>query len=109
MRKPVTATILLVALVVAGCGGDTDERSGQGIGQGAQGGDGGGGGLTIGLPTAQTSFANVDVVVAQEQGFFKEQGIDVEVQNFGSGLKSVQAVVAGGVEIGGASIEPVAA
>jgi NitT/TauT family transport system substrate-binding protein len=114
MRRAITATILLVAVAVAGCGGDTEERSGQGIGQGAQGGeaaggDGGGGGLTIGLPTAQTSFANVDVVVAQEQGFFKEQGIDVQVQNFGSGLKSVQAVVAGGVEIGGASIEPVAA
>lgn len=111
MRRAIAAVSVLAALLVAACGGTDQERSGQGIGQGAGGGASGGdgGGITVGLPTAQTSFANVDVVIAEEKGFFKKQGIDVEVQNFGSGLKAVQAVVAGGVDIGGSSIEPVAA
>jgi NitT/TauT family transport system substrate-binding protein len=63
--------------------------------------------LKIGLPTAKTSFANVDVVIAQEMGFFKQQALDVTIQNFDSGVKVVQAVVANDVAIGGASIEPV--
>jgi NitT/TauT family transport system substrate-binding protein len=63
--------------------------------------------LKIGLPTGKTSFANVDVVIAQEMGFFKQQALDVSIQNFDSGVKVVQAVVANDVAIGGASIEPV--
>lgn len=63
--------------------------------------------LKIGLPTGKTSFANVDVVIAQEMGFFKQQALDVTIQNFDSGVKVVQAVVAGDVAIGGASLEPV--
>ena len=45
--------------------------------------------------------------MAQQQGFFEEQGLQVELQNFGSGLKVVQAVVSGDVQVGGSSIEPV--
>jgi NitT/TauT family transport system substrate-binding protein len=63
--------------------------------------------IRIGLPTSKTSFANVDVVVAQELGLFKQQALDVSIQNFDSGVKVVQAVVADDVAIGGASIEPV--
>jgi ABC-type nitrate/sulfonate/bicarbonate transport system substrate-binding protein len=63
--------------------------------------------LKIGLPTGKISFANVDVVVAQEMGLFQQQALDVTLQNFDSGVKVVQAVVASDVAIGGASIEPV--
>jgi NitT/TauT family transport system substrate-binding protein len=63
--------------------------------------------LKIGLPTGKTSFANVDVVIAQEMGLFKQQALDVTIQNFDSGVKVVQAVVASDVAVGGASIEPV--
>jgi NitT/TauT family transport system substrate-binding protein len=63
--------------------------------------------LKIGLPTGKTSFANVDVVIAQELGLFKQQALEVTFQNFDSGVKVVQAVVASDVAIGGASIEPV--
>ena len=71
------------------------------------GGGSGESSITVGLPTAETSFANSDVVVAQQQGFFEDQGLQVELQNFGSGLKVVQAVVSGDVQVGGSSIEPV--
>ena len=87
--------LLLVAasFVAAACGGGS-------------GGEGSGS-ITLGLPTAETSFANSDVIVAQEQGFFEEQGLQVEVQNFNSGLRVVQAIVSGDVQVGGSSIEPV--
>lgn len=64
--------------------------------------------ITVGLPTAKTSFANLDVAVAQEMGFFKQQGLDVTAKNFDTGVKVVQAVVANDINIGGASLEPVA-
>jgi NitT/TauT family transport system substrate-binding protein len=63
--------------------------------------------LKVGLPTGKTSFANVDVVLAQTMGLFAQQALDVTIQNFDSGVKVVQAVVAGDVAIGGASIEPI--
>jgi len=90
-------------MVLAACGEDEAAPGGGGAAQGG----GGGGTLKVALPTGQTSFANADVVLAQEKGFFKEQGLNVEIQNFSSGLKVVQAVVAGGVQVGGSSIEPV--
>ncbi len=61
----------------------------------------------MGLPTAQTSFANSDVAVAEAQGFFEEQGLQVETRNFGSGVDVSQAVVSGDLQIGASSIEPV--
>jgi NitT/TauT family transport system substrate-binding protein len=64
--------------------------------------------IALGLPTGKTSFANVDAVVAAEMGFFKKRGLNVEITNFGSGLKVVQAVVAGDLQIGASSFEPVA-
>jgi NitT/TauT family transport system substrate-binding protein len=117
MKKLITALFALTLLpaALAGCGEGAKERSSHGIGQqgsgAASGGGGGGGGgaLRVALPTGQTSFANADVVVAEKKGFFAKQGLKVSVQNFGSGLKTVQAVIAGGTDIGASSIEPVAA
>ncbi|MBW4631315.1 MAG: ABC transporter substrate-binding protein [Iphinoe sp. HA4291-MV1] len=63
--------------------------------------------IAIGLPTGKTSFANVDVAIAAEMGFFKQQGLNVNIKNLDSAVKVVQAVVAGDVAIGGASTEPV--
>ena len=31
--------------------------------------------VKVALPTAQTSFANADIAVAQKKGYFKQQGI----------------------------------
>src|SRR5215217_3202225 len=95
MQASRTICLLLVlvaaSLFATACGGGGSEESS----------------ITVGLPTAETSFANSDVVVAQQQGFFEDQGLQVELQNFGSGLKVVQAVVSGDVQVGGSSIEPV--
>jgi NitT/TauT family transport system substrate-binding protein len=107
--RMIVALAGLLALLVAGCDEGPSGRpsSGSGSSFGNSKAPEGGKVVKIGLPTAQTSFANADIAVAQAQGYFKQQGIGVEVQNFGSGLKVVQAVVSGGIDIGASSIEPV--
>jgi NitT/TauT family transport system substrate-binding protein len=108
MRRIAVLAILLAAALVAACSeGPTGTPSGGSKQQQDLGGGGGGEAIRIGLPTAQTSFVNADLAVAAEKGFFEKQGVSVKVQNFGSGLKVVQAVIAGGFDVGASSIEPV--
>lgn len=63
--------------------------------------------LNIALPTGVTSFANSDVVVADELGYFEDVGLTVNLTNLRSGSSVTTGVVGGEFEIGGASIEPV--
>jgi len=63
--------------------------------------------ITIGLPNSTPRFANPDVAVAQAEGFFKQEGLVVNVDNLSSGVPVVQGVVGGSLQIGASSIEPV--
>jgi NitT/TauT family transport system substrate-binding protein len=63
--------------------------------------------ITIGLPNSAPSFANSDVAVAQAEGYFTKEGLDVHVDNLSSGVPVVQGVVGGSLDIGASSIEPV--
>lgn len=63
--------------------------------------------ITIGLPTNVTSFANSDVAVAQAEGYFAQEGLNVTVEHLKSGVPVVQGVVGGSLDIGASSIEPV--
>jgi NitT/TauT family transport system substrate-binding protein len=63
--------------------------------------------ITIGLPNSTPSFANSDVAVAQAEGYFAQQGLNVKVDNLSSGVPVVQGVVGGSLNIGASSIEPV--
>ena len=65
--------------------------------------------LKVSIPVAKTAFAQADLAVADAEGFFKAQGLEVSFQNLASGVKSVDSVVAGDSDIGGSSIEPVLA
>jgi NitT/TauT family transport system substrate-binding protein len=89
--------VFAAAVLLAGCGafgsGPPPRAEGQPI--------------RVGLPTGVTSFANADVAVAIEKGFFSDVGLTVETQNLRSGVSVVRGVVGGALEIGGASIEPV--
>ncbi|MFC7405776.1 ABC transporter substrate-binding protein [Georgenia alba] len=69
--------------------------------------DGGPAEVRVALPTSVTSFANADVAVAQELGYFEDAGLQVEVSNLRSGTSVTNGVVGGEFEVGGASIEPV--
>jgi NitT/TauT family transport system substrate-binding protein len=63
--------------------------------------------ITIGLPNSVPSFANSDVAVAQSEGYFAKEGLNVKVDNLSSGVPVVQGVVGGSLDIGASSIEPV--
>jgi NitT/TauT family transport system substrate-binding protein len=63
--------------------------------------------LRIGLPTGVTSFANADLIVAQEAGFLADYGVAAELQNLRSGVSVVQGVAGGSLDVGASSIEPV--
>lgn len=39
------------------------------------------------------------LTVAEKKGYFKEQGLDVEINDFGGGAKSLQALVGGSVDV----------
>jgi NitT/TauT family transport system substrate-binding protein len=39
------------------------------------------------------------LTIAERRGFFKEQGLDVEINDFGGGAKSLQALVGGSVDV----------
>jgi ABC-type nitrate/sulfonate/bicarbonate transport system substrate-binding protein len=96
-----TVVFLTVAGIIATACGGGETDSGQ------NGGSKGSETITLGLPTSTTSFANADVAVAEEQGFFEEQNLKVDTRNFGSGVDVSQAVVSGDLQIGASSIEPV--
>jgi ABC-type nitrate/sulfonate/bicarbonate transport system substrate-binding protein len=93
------SAVVLVALsaLVAGCG----------AGQEAEAAASGPPVLRIGLPTGVTSFANADILVAQQKGFLSDYGVAAEVENFRSGVSVVQAVAEGKIDVGASSIEPV--
>src|SRR5205085_3263524 len=62
--------------------------------------------MTIAVPGIPPVFSGLFVYVAKEEGFFKDQGLDVEVRPFDSGASAAQAVVAGSVDL---SLSPTAA
>ena len=39
------------------------------------------------------------LTIAERKGFFKEQGLDVEINDFGGGAKSLQALIGGSVDV----------
>lgn len=95
-RALLRATAVACTLVLAACGA-------------GPGGDSAADGkvIRVALPTGVTSFANADIAVAEELGYFEEVGLSVEVSNLKSGSSVTSGVVGGSFEVGGASVEPV--
>ena len=65
--------------------------------------------LVIGMPVTPPNLPHLGVYVAKELGYFDEEGINVELAGFESGLQSLRGGVAGALDILGASSEPVIA
>ena len=97
------AAVLALSLTAAACGGGREEAGDGGTAAPAEGTST----VRVGLPTTVTSFANADVVVAEELGYFDEAGLTVDVTNLRSGTSVTTGVVSGELQVGGASIEPV--
>lgn len=55
--------------------------------------------LKIGIDTEVLAFLQI---IAQEKGFFEENGIDAELTSYAAGIETINAVVLGEVQIGAA-------
>jgi ABC-type nitrate/sulfonate/bicarbonate transport system substrate-binding protein len=63
--------------------------------------------LVIGMPVTPPNLPHIGVYIAKDLGYFGEEGISVDLKGFESGLQSLRGGVAGGLDLLGASSEPV--
>jgi ABC-type nitrate/sulfonate/bicarbonate transport system substrate-binding protein len=57
--------------------------------------------VTFGAPTTPPNLVHISPWVAKEQGFFAEEGLDVEITTFEGGVYVIRNVVSGGIDAGG--------
>ncbi len=63
--------------------------------------------LVIGMPVTPPNLPHIGVYIARDLGYFEDEGIAVDLKAFESGVQSLRGGVAGGLDILGASSEPV--
>lgn len=96
-RRVVAAVLAAIAAAaLSGCGGSSK----------ASGGGGSAGALTVGF-VVDPSWAQIPV--AESQGYFKSEGVNVKVINFSTGVQALQALAAGQLDVTTAADVPVAA
>src|SRR5919109_391657 len=57
--------------------------------------------MTFGAPTTPPNLVHITPWVAKEQGFFVEEGLDVEITTFEGGIYVIRNVVSGALDAGG--------
>ena len=57
--------------------------------------------VNFGAPTTPPNLVHITPWVAKEQGFFAEEGLDVEITTFEGGVYVIRNVVSGGIDAGG--------
>lgn len=57
--------------------------------------------LTFGMPTTPPNVVHISPWVAKEQGFFAEEGLQVEIATFEGGVYVIRNVVSGALDAGG--------
>src|SRR5919106_322705 len=57
--------------------------------------------LSLGMPTTPPNLVHIGPWVAKEQGFFTDEGLDVEITTFEGGVHVIRNVVSGGLDAGG--------
>ncbi len=92
MRKMAAAVAL--SLLVAGCGGSDDEASG-----GSSGGGGGEGETVKIVAGVAVSPSSAVLLIGQEQGFFEEEGIELELASAASAAGGVPNVINGQLDV----------
>jgi len=105
------ATVVIASSVMSGCSSSSSSTAASSTPASSSGTTGSSTAaptsITIGLPNSTPSFANSDVAVAQAEGYFAQEGLNVKVDDLSSGVPVVQGVVGGSLNIGASSIEPV--
>jgi len=62
--------------------------------------------VVFGVPVTPPNVVHIPPYVANDMGFFAEQGIEVELVTFEGGVQSLRGSVAGGLDITGTSADP---
>ncbi len=62
--------------------------------------------MTYGLPVTPPNLVHMGPYVAQELGYFKEVGLNVEFKTFESGVASLRGLVSGNLDVVGTSSDP---
>ena len=84
----IISLLMLVVALVAGCGSSSNSGSSNGSKEPMK--------LTMGITPWPT---NMFVYVAQEKGFFKQNGIDVTIKEFGATTEDSNAFMAGNLDM----------
>ncbi|MGE5262810.1 MAG: ABC transporter substrate-binding protein, partial [Acidobacteriota bacterium] len=61
--------------------------------------------LVYGSPVTPPNMVHIAPFVAQEMGFFKEVGLDVEFKSFEGGIGAFRGMVSGGLDVAGTSAD----
>lgn len=94
VRRKATAlaAVAVSAVAVAACGSSSSGGGGGGSSSG------GAQSISVGLPVVDATF--IPVWLAQEQGFYKQQGLNVKIVTFQGGADLTKGVVGGSVDLG---------
>ncbi len=65
--------------------------------------------MSYGLPVTPPNLVHMGPYVAQELGYFKEVGLNVEFKTFESGVASLRGLVSGNLDVVGTSSDPLLA
>ena len=92
-RRAAVAAVVALPLLTLGCGGDSEPAS--------SGGGGGGGQETATVTLGVIPIIDVaPVYLGQEQGFFEEQGIELEISAGQGGAAIIPGIVGGSLDVG---------
>lgn len=98
MKKKVITTfvamVLVVSMIFTGCGQkstDTNSNSSSTNTDGL---------TTIRLGVMTSNISHQYAIIGQEQGIYKEHGLDVEVTEYAAGINTVDALVTGQLDVG---------
>jgi NitT/TauT family transport system substrate-binding protein len=90
MEKRILRTLTVLALGAAMCGSISQ----------AHGASASLGKLSFGAPTTPPNLVHITPWVAKEQGFFTDEGLDVEISTFEGGIYVYRNIVGGGLDAG---------
>jgi NitT/TauT family transport system substrate-binding protein len=84
---------MLMALILGAAMGGRAAQAGEATGPLTK--------LTFGAPTTPPNLVHITPWVAKEQGFFVEEGLDVDITTFEGGVYVIRNVVSGALDAGG--------